>query len=30
MNRLRHLREGRISYTEIDGERVGEAADGND
>jgi len=30
MNRLRDLREGRISYAEIEGVRVGEAPDGND
>jgi hypothetical protein len=30
MNRLKDLREGRIFYAEIDGGRVGEAADGND
>lgn len=30
MNRLKDLREGRISYAEIDGGRIGEAADGND
>jgi hypothetical protein len=30
MNRLKGLREGRLSYLEIDGGRIGEAADGND
>lgn len=29
MNRLKDLREGRISYAETDGGRVWEAADGN-
>ena len=30
MNRLKDLREGRNSYADIDGGRIGEAADGND